>query len=57
VKTVTFLSAIGEEALEIYKGMTFYPPENSKVLDSVVQKFEENCIGQTNETFECSTFI
>ena len=43
-KTATFLSAIGEEALEIYKGMTFYPPESSKVLDSDVQKFEEYCI-------------
>ena len=51
-KTATFLSAIGEEALEIYEGMTFNPPESSKVLDSVVQKFEEYCIGQTNETFE-----
>ena len=50
--TATFLSAIGEEALEIYEGMTFNPPESSKVLDSVVQKFEEYCIGQTNETFE-----
>ena len=35
-KTATFLSAIGEEALEIYKGVTFEPPESSKVLDSVV---------------------
>ena len=51
-KAATFLSAIGEEALEIYEGMTFNPPESSKVLDSVVQKFEEYCIGQTNETFE-----
>ena len=51
-KTATFLSAIGEEVLEIYKGMTFNPHESSKVLDSVVQKFEEYCIGQTNETFE-----
>ena len=33
--------------------MTFNPPESSKVLDSVVQKFvEEYCIGQTSETFE-----
>ena len=51
-KTVTFLSAIGEEVLEIYEGMTFNPPESSKVLDSVVQKLEEYCIAQTNVTFE-----
>jgi len=35
-KTATFPSAIGEEALEIYEGMTFNPPESLKVLDSVV---------------------
>jgi len=29
-KTATFLSAIGKEALEIYEGMTFNPPESSK---------------------------
>ena len=51
-KTATFLSVIGEEALEIYEGMTFNPPESSKVLDSVVKKFEEYCIRQTNETFK-----
>ena len=55
-KTATFLSAIGREALEIYEGMTFNPPESSKVLDSVVQKFKEFCIGQTNETFERYVF-
>ena len=52
-KTATFLSAIGEEALEIYEGMTLNPPENSKVLDSLAQKY---CIGQTNETFERYVF-
>ena len=59
-KTATFLSAIGEEAFEIYEGMPFTPPppspppqkKSSKELGSVVQKLEEYCIGQTNETFE-----
>ena len=55
-KTANFLSAIGEEALEIYEGMTFNPHENSKVLDSVAQKLAEYCIGQTNETFERYVF-
>ena len=35
-KTATFLSAIGEEALETYKGVTLEPSESSKVLDFVV---------------------
>ena len=39
-----FLSAIGEEALESYEGLTFNPPESSKEFDSVVHKFEEYCI-------------
>ena len=56
ITLLTFLSAIGEKALKIYEGMTFNPPESLKVLDSVVQKFEEFCIGQTNETFERYVF-
>ena len=32
--------------LEIYEGMTLEPPEGSKVLNSVVPKFEEFCIGR-----------
>ena len=47
-----FFLRSAKKALEIYEGMTFNPPESSKVLDSVVQKFEEYCIGQTNETFK-----
>ena len=32
--------------------MPFNPPESPKALDSVVRKFREYCIGQTNETFK-----
>ena len=32
--------------LEIYEGMTLEPPESSKMLNSVVPKFEEFCIGR-----------
>ena len=35
-KTATFISAIGEEALEIYESMTFNPPESSKVRGLLV---------------------
>lgn len=42
--------------LEIKEGMTLETPESSKVLNSVVQKLEEFCIGQTNETFERYVF-
>ena len=35
-KTATFLSAIGEEALVIYDGMTLEAPESAKVLSSVL---------------------
>lgn len=55
-KTATLLSAIGEEALEIYDGMNFDPPESAKALSSVLQKSEEFCVGQTNETFERYVF-
>lgn len=55
-KTATFLSAISEEALEIYDVMNLDPPESAKALSSVLQKCKEFCVGQKNETFERYVF-
>ena len=46
-QTATFLSVIGEEALEIYEGLE---------LKEVLKKFEEFCIGETNDTYERFVF-
>ena len=51
-KTAMFLSVVGEDGLEIYDGMDFSPETDCKMLKKVVKKFEEFCIGETNETYE-----
>ena len=47
-----FLSVIGEDALEIFDGMDFTPETDNQVLSKAVEKFEEFCNGETNETYE-----
>lgn len=47
-----FLSVIGEDAMEIFDGMDFTPETNRQVFSKVIKKFEEFCIGETNETYE-----
>ena len=49
-KTAMFSSVIGENALEIFDGMDFTPETDNQVLNKVVEKFKEFCIGETNET-------
>ena len=51
-KTAMFLSVVGEDGLEIYDGMDVSPETDRKMLDKVVKKFEEFCIGETNEMYE-----
>ena len=51
-QTAMFLSVIGEEALEMFDGMEFSPETDRQVLNKVIRKFEELCIGETNETYE-----
>lgn len=51
-KTALFLSVIGEEALEVFEGMDFSSGTDKQVLSKVIEKFEEFCIGETNETYE-----
>jgi hypothetical protein len=50
-KTATFLSCIGEDALEIFEGMDF-PTDEDRTKYEVVKKFSELCLGETNETYE-----
>ena len=52
IKTATFLTCIGAEALEIYDGLQFDNDIDRKNIEIVVQKFENFCIGETNETYE-----
>ena len=51
-QTAACLSAIGKDGLELFNGMHFDPEDDRKKLYAVITKFEEVCIGETNETYE-----
>ena len=51
-KTATFLSCIGEEAMEIFEGLDFASEDERTKFDIVVEKFQDLCLGETNETYE-----
>ena len=51
-KTATFLSCIGEEAMEIFEGLDFASEDERTKIDIVVKKFQDICLGETNETYE-----
>ena len=55
-KTATFLSCIGEDAMEIFEGLDFASEEDRTKFDIVVTKFKELCLGETNETYERFVF-
>ena len=50
-KTAMFSLVVGEDGLEIHDGMDFSPETDCEML-KVVKRFEEFCIGETNETYE-----
>ena len=51
-RTATLLTCIGSDALDVYDACVFETPEQSKDIDIVSEKFEQYCIGETNETYE-----
>ena len=55
-KTATFLSCIGEDALEIFEGLDFPSEDDRKKLEVVITKFQEFYLGETNETYERFVF-
>ena len=55
-KAALFLSVIGEEAPELFEGMDFATEMDRNILGKIVEKFEEFCIEETNETYERFVF-
>ena len=51
VQAATLLTCLGPEALNVLDGLCPDEDEQKKV-DVVLEKFEDFCIGKTNETFE-----
>ena len=55
-KCSVLLACIGEEALAIFDGLHFENEVDRENIDIVIQKFEEFCVGATNEAFESYKF-
>ena len=47
-----FLHAIGPEALTIYNGFDYTAEEDKSKVETVIKKFDEHFVGETNETYE-----
>ncbi|XP_060076924.1 uncharacterized protein K02A2.6-like [Ylistrum balloti] len=52
LRTATFLTCIGADALEIFEGFEFETEDQAKDINLVIQKFDTFCVGKTNETYE-----
>ena len=52
LRTATLLNCIGSDALDVYDAFVFETQEQGKDIDVILQKFEQYCIGETNETYE-----
>ena len=50
------LACIGEEALAVFDGFHFDNETDRDNIDTVILKFEEFCVGATNEAFESYKF-
>ena len=55
-KVAFFLPCMGMEGLKIYNGFEFENEPDSKILQNVLEKFDEYTLGQTNETYEQYVF-
>ena len=51
-KVAFFLHCVGTEGLKIYNGFQFENENDKKILNKVLEKFDEFTLGQTNETYE-----
>ena len=51
-----FLATVGEDALDIFDGLKFDSDADRKNLITVMQKFEQFCVGQTHEAYESYKF-
>ncbi|KAL9981292.1 hypothetical protein ACROYT_G009976, partial [Oculina patagonica] len=55
-KVAFFLHCVGTEGLKIYNGFQFENETDKKILNKVLEKFDEFTLGQTNETYERYVF-
>ena len=52
LRTATLLTCIGLDALDVYERLEFANEDDKKDIDSVLQKLQRYCVGETNEIYE-----
>ena len=52
LRTATFLTCIGPDALDLMDGFSFANADEQKDIDVVMGKFQTFCVGKTNVTYE-----
>lgn len=55
-RTATFITCIGEDALDIYNGLPFAEAADKTNIDTVIELFGNYCVGETNVIFERNVF-
>ena len=55
-RTSVLLACIGDEAMTLYDTFQFAEGESEEDIDTVIAKFEQYCVGTTNEAFESYRF-
>ena len=51
-RTSVLLACIGDEAMTLYDTFQFAEDESEDDIDTVIAKFEQYCVGTTNEAFD-----
>ncbi len=55
-RVATFITCVGQEALEIYNGLPFQNDRDKQDMPKILNLMEEFCVGQTNVIYERYVF-
>lgn len=55
-RKAVFLSVIGEDAFDVFDGFSFEEEESEDDITDVIAKFEQYCVGESNEIYESFLF-
>lgn len=55
-RCAVFMTCIGEEANELFDGFSFTNTERKNDIDTVIKKFDDFFVGETNEVYEAYVF-
>ena len=56
-QSAVFLATVGEDAMDIFDGFKFEQEADMQDLGKIMERFEDFCVGETHEAYECTSFI